>query len=401
MGNKKIDDFFKQILEGEDHSFNEDHWKELEKRLPNPIKSIKRSSYLIWKRLAIAASIVIFCVLGIKLYYSFNDIHNLNNKKNNMALTPVKPNQKEESSPSLDKGISKENQWHELNKKNKETTFDFHRPYVLNRPLPYAFENQENDQKKEESYSDISLLDRQMMYGVDINDETIGDKLPLIAERDLVLSRSPKIDEEINSETIKLKKASFNQGSTLSILAGPDLTNVKGSGLNSVSSNIGVLFTKPLSGKISVSTGLIYSKKNYSSAYSLYRAEKPLPAGYYPTNVDAKCDILSIPISVNVNVINSGKNSIGLSVGSSSLFMLKENYTFSYTDMEDKEYEIKNQNQHYFGTVDLSVTLQRKISNQFKIGVKPFIQIPLKGVGYGQTSLQSKGIALTIDYGLK
>ncbi|MNV93619.1 hypothetical protein D3C71_1883310 [compost metagenome] len=84
--------------------------------------------------------------------------------------------------------------------------------------------------------------------------------------------------------------------------------------------------------------------------------------------------------------------------------MLKEDYTFKYTPgsgISDRLVEKRNANQHLMSVVDLSATYFIKLKTEkFKIGVEPFVKIPLTGVGEGKVNLKSSGISLKIRYDL-
>lgn len=188
-----------------------------------------------------------------------------------------------------------------------------------------------------------------------------------------------------------------NRGGTLSVLLAPDLTSVRGSGRASFSQNLGLMYTYPISKRLSVSTGILYARKNYVSAYSFYKPTYQPETNHYPDEVKAFCDVLDVPVTVGVELLGSQKNKLTVNLGASSYFMLRENYTFSYEGYgEDRVYEIKEKNNHIMGIADFSVSFEHKVSERISIGVRPFYKLPLTGIGYGQTKLDSKGIAVTL-----
>ncbi|MEO6870155.1 MAG: hypothetical protein ABI168_10955 [Ginsengibacter sp.] len=81
--------------------------------------------------------------------------------------------------------------------------------------------------------------------------------------------------------------------------------------------------------------------------------------------------------------------------------MQKENYDFfsknpagqtSYTS-----YTINNQNQHYLSSIRLTAGYKRKVKNNISILAKPYLCLPLTGVGYGKLKHHSTGILFTIS----
>lgn len=93
----------------------------------------------------------------------------------------------------------------------------------------------------------------------------------------------------------------------------------------------------------------------------------------------------------------------------SSYFMLRERYNFEYTGNGDYyssynqpygSYEVKGENKHIMGIADFSISAEKKISDKINIGIRPFLKVPLTGIGYGRTKLESKGLAVTLGLDL-
>ncbi|MNI20012.1 hypothetical protein D3C73_734680 [compost metagenome] len=223
-----------------------------------------------------------------------------------------------------------------------------------------------------------------------------------------------------NQKQIEEPSVPKREPSVLTLLAGPDLTSVKGAGKSSLSQNVGLAYSYPLIKGLSVSVGAIYAKKNYKSAYSFYSPSNPPQLTQLPSQVSAVCDVIDVPLTANYTVLKSKKVKFNVSAGLSSYFMLKEKYTFdyegeanyggkkgavygaksSYEDKKSVSYEVNGENQHIFGVADFSISVEKKISNKINIGIKPFVKIPLTGIGYGNVDLQSKGVAFTLGLSL-
>jgi hypothetical protein len=195
--------------------------------------------------------------------------------------------------------------------------------------------------------------------------------------------------------------------SVVSFLAGPDLTSVRGAGKSSLSENIGLAYSHPLTKGLSVSVGATYAKKNYKSAYKFYAPSNPPEMTQLPSNVSAVCDVLDVPLTASYTVLKSKKVKFNVSAGLSSYFMLKEKYTFDYENggsyggsQKSAVYEVNGENQHIFGVADFSISIEKKINDKINIGVKPFVKMPLTGIGYGNVDLESKGVAFTLGMSL-
>ncbi|MNL67379.1 hypothetical protein D3C87_1919530 [compost metagenome] len=103
-------------------------------------------------------------------------------------------------------------------------------------------------------------------------------------------------------------------------------------------------------------------------------------------------------------MLDDVKKSIDINAGVSSYFMLKEDYTYRYTagsGIDDRLQEYRNKNQHYFGVADLSATYYVKLRKErLRLGLEPYIKIPLTGVGEGKVNLKSSGLSLKLRYDL-
>jgi hypothetical protein len=215
-------------------------------------------------------------------------------------------------------------------------------------------------------------------------------------------------------DDIKPKKKSTASGSgstsstyafkptfALSIIASPDINSVKGFSQNKVGTNAGLLLTMGVSKKWSITTGAIYADKPYVTDFANYATAYKFTSN--PVSVTASCMVLDIPINIGYRVYNKGGNTFSLGTGLSSYFMLRENYTFNYAGGYPggpATYNIRNQNKHIMGILNLNVTYQREISSKFGVGVQPYYKLPLTGIGYGQVNLKSAGVAVGVTWNI-
>ncbi len=158
---------------------------------------------------------------------------------------------------------------------------------------------------------------------------------------------------------------------------------------------------------LNVSVGATYAKKNYKSAYKFYTPSNPPELTQLPSNVSAVCDVIDVPLTASYTVLKSKKVKFNVSAGLSSYFMLKEKYTFDYAgggsydgNQKSAVYEVSGENQHIFGVADFSISIEKKVNDKINVGVKPFVKLPLTGIGYGNVDLESKGVAFTLGVSL-
>ena len=193
----------------------------------------------------------------------------------------------------------------------------------------------------------------------------------------------------------------FKPTFALSFIASPDINSVKGFSQNKVGTNAGLLLTVGVSKKWSISTGAIYADKPYLTDFANYSSAYKFNTN--PTSVSASCIVLDIPINVGYQLYNSGGNKFSLGTGLSSYFMLRENYTFNYAGSYPggpTTYNIKNQNKHIMGVLNLNATYQREVSSKFGVAVQPYFKVPLTGIGYGQVNLKSAGVAVGVTWNI-
>jgi|GEM_PF-1320813 len=190
---------------------------------------------------------------------------------------------------------------------------------------------------------------------------------------------------------------------SLSLSVGPEFNSSASliGGRRGFSTGIGLSIG--IAKRVRLHTGVKYSTKDYGTDGYVYsfRNEKIKPL---ISRVEASCEVLEIPLQASLTVLEDRYRSIDFNAGMSSYFMLKEDYTFKYTEAsgyKDRLQEFNNKNQHYFGVIDLSATYYIKLKKEkFSLGVEPYVKIPVTGVGEGNVNLKSSGIALKVRYDL-
>jgi len=184
---------------------------------------------------------------------------------------------------------------------------------------------------------------------------------------------------------------------TFTFLAAPDITDSKTSVGTKISSNVGLLLTYPLSKKMSISTGAIYARKLYDYGGIVATVGQ----ANLPWSLNADCYVIDVPVNVNYQILSKKNYSITLNSGVSSYFMLKEKYKFSSTDAagvtQQSMLELNNRNKHLLGIANISVSIERKVSDRVSVGIQPFIKLPLTGIGYYDYNLRSRGVALSLS----
>ncbi|HKJ43429.1 MAG TPA: hypothetical protein VKA27_15125, partial [Sunxiuqinia sp.] len=118
-----------------------------------------------------------------------------------------------------------------------------------------------------------------------------------------------------------------------------------------------------------------------------------------PEKVDADCRVLDIPVNINYELFQAKNTVVSLGTGISSYIMLKENYSFIYSDQYQHDVEVLNKNRHWLSVFNLQANIERKLSSKISVSFQPYLKLPMKDVGYAHVRLQSFGLALSANLG--
>jgi hypothetical protein len=156
--------------------------------------------------------------------------------------------------------------------------------------------------------------------------------------------------------------------------------------------------------KWSVSAGIFLDKKIYDARPQDYDPKDNSWRGYNVTSINANCTVLEVPVNIGYEIWNRGNDHIVLSTGLSSYWMHEEEYTYNYKNASGNPAqwtdEMYGKDHHLFSLLNLSAAYQRSWQH-ISLGIQPYIQMPLQGIGYGRVKLYSGGIRFTLQYGLK
>jgi hypothetical protein len=186
----------------------------------------------------------------------------------------------------------------------------------------------------------------------------------------------------------------------VSVVAGPDVSRVKGQKLEEAGYSLGVLGGYNLTSRWGVETGLLWDKKNYYSKGAYFKTDKIylLPHSEV-VQVAGYCAMFEIPVNVRFNAVRTRDHVVFASGGVSSYLMQKEDYYYVYRRYgEDyagnKLY--KDASKNWFSVANISLGYERRILKRTSLRIEPYARIPLKGVGIGSLPLSSMGVLVGI-----
>lgn len=381
---KDWNEIIRQKLSQEEFPFQEEHWEDLERRLPG-----RRRRFLPWSA---AASLLL--LLGVLwMYAPKRELAQKSTppavgkmaRKDSTAATETKEVVPEAAANGM-KPSPASNQLAEASALPLLTAHEG-KNTILNtgKSTEYAAEKSQAGDLSQEAMHLVAGRSRQLPL--------MSARMPNTVES-LSLPEIPVPSYAQPLEKLPRVHTPKPFRSSLALVAAPDLTSVQGAGTARFSTNVGLLYTYTFHKRWSASTGVLYARKNYASPYSFYQPDTPL--AYTPTDVRAVCQVLAVPLAINYTAWEKKNQSLQLTAGASTYFMLSEKYSMNYANNYSHDYEFKGKNQHYFGVADLSFTYLRRVNKQYSLGIRPFVQLPLQGIGYGNIPLQSQGVALII-----
>lgn len=363
----KVDQLFKAGMDDPDIPFNELDWQKMAEKL-DASEVRRKPPFWIYAAVGTAAMLLVVFLLFL------SDQNAALDKKKTNVSSRTKP-LKQEQTPSFSDPVIPSAENKDLNYNEPDLGVALGRGLIAGKQLS----------KDPVGYAAVKMpmLDSVPAPPWGSRDAIANEKTP-IRESD----RKPPVNNTL-SRTGKL---------TLTLLAAPDVTDSKTSIGTKISSNFGVLLTYPVSEKLSFSTGAIYARKLYDYGGSAATINGQPSA---PWALNADCSVIDLPVNVNYQVLKKKNYSVQIHSGVSSYFMLKERYKYTNTNPDGKvqstTLEVRNQNQHLLGVANLSVSFERKVSENVSVGVQPFLKLPLTGMGYYNYNLRSRGIAVSLS----
>ena len=210
-----------------------------------------------------------------------------------------------------------------------------------------------------------------------------------------------------DTSSVKEKKDSYKRGFSMSFILNPEYNSPVDFSFYKPNLNIGLNVEYYILPKISLVSGVIYGQKLYTCDASDYASSPSYVRygrNYYPEYVKASCAVLDIPINIRYKFLNKETFNVYASTGLSSYIMLKETYIFQYSNKyhrPDDTYQIHNKNRYLFNIWNISVGVEKRISDKWSVQAEPYVKLPLNGVGAGDIKLVSTGIYFSLKYYFK
>ena len=197
-----------------------------------------------------------------------------------------------------------------------------------------------------------------------------------------------------------------NSRLSLGLAVSPDINSVSGFTTGKIGQSLGLNANYRISPKLSISSGIAYSIKLYSAKPEQYEAPWAYSnAAKYAESIDADCRVLDVPVNLNYSLARSSKQTMFVSAGLSSYFMLKEKYTMiagrsqtGYPSYPNRKYEYTQKNRHLFSVLNLSAGISKPLNRQTSLVIEPYARLPITGIGEGKVNLKSAGLNFQLQY---
>ena len=189
------------------------------------------------------------------------------------------------------------------------------------------------------------------------------------------------------------------------VVAGPDISTVKFASVQSPLPNLGIILEYRITDRLRLTSGLLRSTKQYTARRDDYDwgAYRSMVYRYDFEEVEGACTVLDVPLNLRYDLVVRPQYRVFGSAGLSTFFMQRERYAYTWKQYNRTyawERSVVNENRHLFSILNLSVGLERRLSDRWSVQAEPYAKLPLAGVGAGKVRLASGGVFFGVKYGL-
>ncbi|OYU55297.1 MAG: hypothetical protein CFE25_10130 [Chitinophagaceae bacterium BSSC1] len=210
------------------------------------------------------------------------------------------------------------------------------------------------------------------------------------------------LTEEKSSSIVIKNKNNTEKGFFIGLTAGIDASTVHFNYKEDLGYNIGGLIGYRFNQHFSIKTGGIYTQKNYKMNGVDFHAPKGTWVSYFKMEtVTGSCDMWDVPLIGTYHFKYNGKGNYFASLGTSSYFMKKENYTYLYyvnNQTYNRSANYPSNDQHLFALLHISGGIEKPMGKHLTGIIEPYAKIPMGGVGFGSIELSSFGVNFSLTY---
>jgi hypothetical protein len=200
------------------------------------------------------------------------------------------------------------------------------------------------------------------------------------------------------------KKKNHEPALYYGVVAGPELNATKSQQVKKAGWKVGLIGGYSLSNRVSVETGVLFSRKFYTSPgerFSMKEIGATMPSTMKILDVEGSSKLIEIPVSVQYHVLQTSKRKVSFSAGVSSYVLTTESNRY-HTLMNGTSQMMygtyKNNRRYLAASVDLGLSYAQNFGTGNTIRLQPYLQIPARGMGVGQLNIRSAGLRIAITH---
>jgi hypothetical protein len=193
-----------------------------------------------------------------------------------------------------------------------------------------------------------------------------------------------------------------DKGIYYGVLAGLDVNAIKDQPFGNSNFEVGAIVGYRFNKILSLESGVSLVKKYYTTKGKYFSMDEMsgMP-GAEMMEVKGSSKIIRIPLHVRTDLINKLNYRIFSSLGISSYIMTEENnqYQVMMNGTEDKMFGSYMNDRNYFAaTIDIAVGIEKRFGNKNYLGVHPYLQLPVRGIGVGRLPVRSAGLRVSLTH---
>ncbi len=216
------------------------------------------------------------------------------------------------------------------------------------------------------------------------------------------LKSTDSVHGRIMSVSNKIEKKNNESRFYFGIVAGPQLNQVKGQGFTKTGFSAGLLAGYSVNRKLSVESGVIFSKKHYYSDgqyFDMKKAGTSMPANMEIISLTGTSNIFELPLKLKYDFGQRIRSNWYLTTGISSYLLTKENN--EYIALVNGAQQNQNGNyikkrSYFSGAFNVSLGYEVRTWQQTSIRIEPYLEIPMKGIGIGNLQVMTAGLRFGI-----
>lgn len=234
-------------------------------------------------------------------------------------------------------------------------------------------------------------------------------------DRDEVVDQLPSLASIINVEIVDLEAPAYAalpevrpQARTkkweVELTGGAELSVLGMESTPKLGNRGGVRIGYYLSRQWSVHAGLVYSNKLFAGSGDEFQ-DRSIFTDVAPEKMEGKSAFLEIPVSVRYHWSSAKRMGHFVEAGFTNFNHRSEWYGFEYNPEDEapdlmKEIPSRSVNKMALGAFRLAYGLDIGLGASTSIGVVPYIQVPLRGIGAGNVSIYNTGLELALRHRL-